>query len=104
MFWAPSDKDYGPEQIIILTKQLTEQHFLIDPEYTGVIVILEENERLASIDKQNQIPHAIFAGRKRGIYYVVIGHTPIPELKQTEWGRVTVDQFDNILPLEGGCR
>jgi hypothetical protein len=79
------DPDYGAQQIITLTK------------------LLEENERLATIDCQHQIPHAIFAGRKRGIYYVVVGHTPIIQLQQTDWGRATVEQFDNIITLEGGC-
>ena len=97
------DPDYAPQQIIILTRQLTEQHKLIDPAYAGVIVILEENERLAQIDKQHQIPSAIFAGRKRGIYYIVIGHTPIQQLQQSDWGRATVEQFDNIITLTGGC-
>ena len=98
------DPNYGAQQIIMLTKHLTENYWQVNEEYTGIIVILEENERLATIDRQHQMPHAIFAGRKRGIYYVVVGHTPIKQLQNTDWGRATVEQFDNILTLEGGCR
>ncbi|MDG6221571.1 MAG: hypothetical protein QCI38_09030, partial [Candidatus Thermoplasmatota archaeon] len=94
------DPDYAPQQMIILTRYLTDSHHMINPCYEGVVVVLEENERLAAMDKTRQIPHAVFAGRKRGIYYVVVGHTPLEQLKAGEWGAALADQFDNKRPLE----
>lgn len=85
------DPDYSTEQLYLVLRQLIHDSSNLT---NGLVVIAEELEKLHDIDQSRIIEEFIMAGRKNGMYLVMVTHMPRLLLMQT-FGTAFL-QFDSL--------
>ena len=92
------NRDYLKEQLYLTLKQLINTSHRLNER--GTIVIMEELEKLAEIDQSSIIEELIMAGRKHGIFLVLITHQTFQQMK-VRFGPA-FGQFDVFSYFTGG--